>query len=404
MNELVFKDLKVADFTWFVAGATTTRYLADFGATVVHVESIASVDMMRTAPPYKDNKPGINRSANFANYNSNKFGISLNLKHPRATGVAKKLIAWADVLADNFTPGTLESWGLGYEEIKKLNPEIIMLRSGLQGQTGPHSTHPSLGMQLSALAGFTNLTGWPDRMPAQPFGAYTDFVVPPFAVCALLAALDYKERTGKGQVIDLSQFEASLYFLAPLLLDYQATGNIAERRGNKSSEYCPHGVYPCIGKERWVAIVVSSDAEWSGLCRVWGRTDLEMDPRFNTFLHRMKNEAVLDELISTWTKQQEAENLMKVLQEAGVPSGLVENPKDLHEDPQLEYRQYLWQVQGPDIGTHYVNAPSFHLSETPAMTLRPAPALGEHNDYVCKELLGIPEEEYISLLLDGIFE
>ncbi|MDO8636022.1 MAG: CoA transferase, partial [Dehalococcoidia bacterium] len=239
--------LKVADITWQLTGPFITKYLGDFGATVVRVESLTKPDITRTSIPYRGAKPAINNCGSFLLFNSSKLSMSLNLAHPRAIEVAKKLVAWADVLVTSFAPGVVEKWGLGYDNVKKINPQIIMLSTSVQGQTGPHAKHPGFGWNLNGLAGFNHLTGWPDRGCVAPNIAYTDFFAPWFGVTGLLAALDYRQRTGAGQFIDLAQLEAGLSFISPTLLDYKLNNHEMNRRGNASDRAAPHNAYRCKG-------------------------------------------------------------------------------------------------------------------------------------------------------------
>lgn len=400
----VFQGVKIADFTWVAAGPILTCFLADQGATVVRIESIHKPDMLRTQPPFKGGLPGINRSGIFAIHNCNKFSLSLNMNHPRGMEIARRMIAWADVVAENFTAGTMEKWGLGYEDLKKIKPDIIMISTCNQGQKGPHSRHPGLGQQMVSLAGFTELTGWPDRDPALPFGAYTDLIAPPLGAAALIAALEYRRKTGKGLYLDLSQFEAALYFLAPLLLDYEVNGREASRMGNRCPYAAPHGVYPCRGEDRWCAIAVFTDQEWRSFCRVLGNPPWTQEERFATLLGRKKNEDELDSLVAEWTLNHRAEEVMERLQQAGVAAGVVQNAQDLHLDPQLLYRHHFWELEHLEMGVHRYNALAFHLSASPAQPRRAAPCLGQDNEYVLKELLDMSEEEYVDLLLSGVLE
>lgn len=382
------------------------RYLADYGATVVHIETSNRPDTMRMTPPYKDDRPGIDRSGSFANYNCNKLGVSLNLNHPQGPDIAKRLVKWADVLLESFMPGTMDRWGLDYENLRRINPSLVMLSTSSQGQTGPHSVHPSYGTILVSLSGVTNLTGWPDRGPAQPYGAYTDVIAPRFGAAALLAALNRRQRTGEGSYLDLSQLETALQFVSPVLLDYAANGREASREGNTSRYAAPHAAYPCMGDDRWCVITVFNDQQWKSFCRVLKRFNQawQEEDRFATILDRKENEAEMDSLISRWTAQQKAEDLVNMLQSAGVPAGLVENAQDIHKDPQLSDQGYFMRFEHPELGKYYCDGASFKLSLTPAQARLPAPLLGQHNEYVYKELLGMSEEEYVSLLISGAFE
>jgi crotonobetainyl-CoA:carnitine CoA-transferase CaiB-like acyl-CoA transferase len=199
-----FEGIKVVDFTWAAVGPLTTRYLADYGATVIRIESRARPGLLRTTPPFKEGRPGVDRAGYFAIYNPNKYSMTINMKHPKGIRLVKKLLGWADVVADSFTTGVMEKWGLGYEEIKKIKPDIIMIQSNMQGHSGPHCRLPGTGVNLVGLSGYAHLCGWPDRVPSNPYGPYTDVIAPRFAGAMLIAALDYRRKTGKGQLIDVS--------------------------------------------------------------------------------------------------------------------------------------------------------------------------------------------------------
>ncbi|MBI4332314.1 MAG: CoA transferase [Chloroflexi bacterium] len=403
MNQ-VFEGIKVADFSWHAAGPMIVKFLGDHGATVVHVESTTRLDGLRTTPPFAGNRPGINRAASFADYNNNKYGLTLNLKHPEGRDLARKLAAWADVVAESFLPGTMKRFSLSYEDIREINPGVVMISSCNQGQTGPNAVKPGFGTQLTAQAGFVNLTGWPDRPPVLPWGAYTDFTSGKLGAAILVAALDYKRRTGKGQYIDLSQYEASLHYIAPLLMDYSVNGAIASRRGNKCSFAAPHDAYPCAGDDRWCAIAVFTDEEWQALCRAMEKPELAGDPRFAAVLERKKNETELDEIIAAWTRRFPPQQVMLTLQKAGVSAGIVQDTGDIMNDPQLKHMRRFWQLDHPEMGRHHYDTPSFRLSRTPYELNMPAPLLGQHNEYVCTRFLGVSDAEFVRMLEDGVFD
>lgn len=395
----------MVDFGWFVAGPMMTKFLADNGATVVLVEGgLSKVQALRTGSPFKDKKPGVNRSGYFAMYASGKYSITLNLSHPRGLDIAMRLVAWADVVAESFRPGVMKELGLDYDRLKTVNPSVIMVSSTNQGQTGPQARQPGVGTQLVSLAGFTEITGWPDRVPAQPFGAYTDVIAPRFGVVAILAALDYRRRTGKGQYIDLSQYEAGIQFLAPAALDYSVNGRVLKRAGNECPYACPHNVYPCVGEDRWCAIAVFSDQEWQELCRLMERPELGQDPKFSTLGSRKQSEEYLDQIIGSWTRSHRAEELMDKLQSAGIAAGVVSNGRDLREDSQLKYRHHFWVIDHPEMGPHSYDGPPYLLSKTPASVKRSAPCLGEHNEFVCREFLEMSDEEFLDLIETGVFD
>ncbi|MDO8567339.1 MAG: CoA transferase [Dehalococcoidales bacterium] len=319
--------IKVLDFSWVAAGPVTTTQMADYGATVVHVESSTRPDTLRTSVPYKDGKPGINRSGYFAFFNPNKYSLALNFKHPKALETAKRLVKWADVIIENFTPMTIDRMGLGYEELSKEKPGLIMISLGMQGRTGPHSGHLGLGPLLAGLCGVVHLTGYPDRGPVQA-GAFSDWITPDIAMATVLAALLYRDKTGKGQYFDLSQFESTLASLAPLCLDYFANGREGERLGNCSPGAAPHGCYACQGEDRWCTISVLNDADWATFSKAIGNPGWTQRPEFATAVGRKQNEAELDRLVETWTRKHTPEEVMTILQTALVAAGGVETSDD----------------------------------------------------------------------------
>ncbi len=396
--------LKVADFSWFISGPLMAKFLGDYGAEVIHIESSTSPDNLRSTTPMKDNVPGINRSAAWARYNSSKYGVSLNLRTPRGVEVGKKIVVWADVVVENFRSGTMEKLGLGYEDLEKVRPDIIMLSLPMFGHTGPLAKHPGLGSQLADLIGFGNLTGWPDREPSSPPGAYTDFITPYFAICAVMAALDYRRRTGRGQYIELSQYEAGIQFLTPVIMDWFVHGRLPSRAGNRCMGVAPHGVYRCFGYERWCAITVFTDEEWQSFCGVIGRSDLTEDPKFATVLARIENFEELDRLIEEWTLNHTAEEVMAMMQEAGVAAGVVLNGRDLGDNPHLNARGFYKELVHPEIGTYRCLLPPFRLSKTPGEPKKAAPCLGQDNEYVYRHILGMSDEEFIQLLNEGVLD
>lgn len=404
MSEGALTGIKVAEFAWVLAGPLTSKYLADFGATVVRIETHLQPDLARTAAPYRDKKPGLNRSGNFAYYNANKYSIALNLHKPEGRETARKLVQWADVVSENFTPGRMEQWGLGYEDLKKIKPDIIMLRSSNQGQTGPHAKRRGFGILLASLVGFNSVIGWPDRGPTSMYLGYTDFIAPRFAAATLLAALHYRNKTGKGQLIDISQFEAGLQFLSPLVLDYIVNRKEPGRIGNTCGYAAPHGAFRCLGDDCWCVISVFDDAEWKRLGGVMGNPEWMQEERFATMMGRKENEADLNGLMEAWTSQFPAEEVMARLQAAGISAGVIESTRDAFEDPQMRHRNHLWPIEHPEIGRFHHLGQSIQMSGTPPKPRMPAPCLGEHSEYVCRELLGMSDEEFIRLLEKGVLE
>ena len=398
--------IKVLDFCWVAVGPMTTKYLAEHGATVIRVESSKRPETLRRAAPFPDGVSGINRSGYFANYNANKYGVTIDMGHPRARDLVLRLAAWADLVTENFTPGTMERWQLGYQDLKEVNPGIVMFSTSMLGRGGPMENQPGFGPVLSSLAGLTHITGWPDRDPVNPYGAYTDFIGPRFAVAAILAALDYRRRTGEGTHLDMSQLEASLHFSAPYLLDRAVNGREQGRRGNRDPDAAPNGAYPCLGDDRWIAISCQSDREWQTLSRLMAPEGGNVDhpDSFSTLAGRKSMEDELDRMVAEWTKEQDASALMHTLQEAGVPAGVVNDCRDLFEDPQLSHRQHFTFLDHPEIGRYGSDRAEFNLSKSPGSLDTAAPLLGQHTEYALKELIGLTGQEYRSFEEDGVLE
>lgn len=384
--------VKVANFSWVGTGPFSIRYLGVTGATVVRVETHARPDSLRLMMPFKDNVVGVDRNTWFPNANTSSYGISLDLNNPKGLEIAWKLIKWADVMAENFVPGSIKRWGLDYESVRQVKPDIIYLSTSQMGQTGRLSKYAGWGYHAAALAGFTHISGFPHRDPAPTQSAYTDFVSPRFNAVSLLAALEYRRRTGKGQYIDASQFENSVHFLAPAVMDYVINGRIMERSGNSLPYAAPHGVYPCKGDDRWCAIAVFNDQEWHDFCRVIGNPEWTLDPRFAVMTGRKENEEELDRLVGEWTIDYTAEAVEALMQAAGVAACVVESTKDLFEDPQVKHREFFKWLKHSVVGYHAYRGTGFKLSRN-ADCRFPGPALGEHNDLVLKEFLGMTEDE-----------
>jgi benzylsuccinate CoA-transferase BbsF subunit len=386
----VFEGIKVLDLGTGIANPLSFRYLADYGATVICVESLEHPTFMRTNQPYKDFQPGINRSGYYAILYPNIHSITLNLNNEKDNQIVRKLAAWADIVGDSHKPGVAEGWGMDYENIKKINPNVIMVRSSYLGLTGPRSGYRGFGNQLNGLAGFVNLTGLPDQEPICFMMAYTNYFVPYFTVSAIAGALDYRRRTGAGQLLDISQLEVGLQFLSPWLLNYSVNGVEQKAAGNRCDYAAPYGVYRCAGEDRWCAISVFTDTEWESFCHVMGNPAWAGHQKFTTLRGRKENEDELDKLIQEWTCRLDAHDVMHLLQEKGIAAGVVQNAKDLFEDPQLKEREFLWVGEHKEMGTSSFLAQPSRLSKTPARLYRPPPLIGEHNELVRKDILGMP--------------
>jgi benzylsuccinate CoA-transferase BbsF subunit len=402
MTKQVFKGLKVADFSWSGVGPMVGRELAVHGATVIRVESHRRPCPLRSMAPFKDGITGINRSGVFAEFNNQKYGMTLDLSHPKSKEVTQRIVAWADTISDSMTPGTLAKYGLDYESCREINPRVIYFSTTMQGQYGPHRDFQGFGHHANALFGVSEATGWPDGEPNLGGTAYSDYISPWYLIIAVIGALIRRRRTGKGMYIEQSQLEAGLNFMAPHLLDCAVNNRILGRMGNRDREMSPHGVYPCDGVDRWVAIAVANDEQWQNFCKVIGDPEWTNDSKFATSRDRKKNEDELDGRIGDWTRKYTPIQVMTMMQEAGVPAGVVQTGEDLLNDPQLGHRDYFPLLDHPEIGPHSYHSPAYHLSKTPCRITRPAPCIGEHNEFVYKEILGFSEDEIADMIVEGV--
>ena len=377
--------LKVLDFMWVIAGPFFTRVLADYGATVIKVESSTKLEPARGSPTFKNGEPGLESGVPFANFNAGKLGITVDPSNPVGREVILDLVRWADVVTESFSPKAMKAWNLDYEALREVNPDIIMVSSCLMGQTGPRAQVPGYGNMAAAITGFYDLTGWSDRSPAGPFLAYTDGVSPRFMLASLLAALDHRRRTGRGQHIDLSQAEAALHLLVPAILDYQLNDHLWHRDGNRDRDLCPHGVYPTRGADRWIAIACQSDRAWVAFQTVLGWVE---DESLATVDARRLRQDELDRRIGEWTVTQDERSIEATLVAAGVAAHVVQNSPECWSDPQLTHRHHFVRADHASLGELVVEGSRFKLSRTPADLRRAGPELGEHNVHVLETVLG----------------
>jgi benzylsuccinate CoA-transferase BbsF subunit len=407
MSGLPLRGIRVVDFTWLGAGPYTTRTLADHGAEVIRIESTKRMDRLRILPPFRDKVRGdsVNRSGYFADRNSNKLGITMNLKNSAAVELVLRLIAQSDVVSSNFTPGTLEGLGLGYEKARAVRPDIIFLEMGMQGAYGPDSSLVGYGQTVSALTGLYHLSGLPGRAPVGTGTNYPDHVAAPcHSAFALLAAIRHRRRTGEGQYIDLSQAETMVSLLGPAILDFTVNGRNAMPQGNRDDYMAPHGVYPCQGDDRWLALAVATDEQWHALAAELGVPELVADDRFTTLADRQRNHDDLDKALGARTAGCEAYDLMERLQARGVPAAVVQTYQDLIDrDPQLRHRGHFAVLDHPEMGPSIYNSPPFRLTGTDEPVMRtPAPLLGQHTRQVCADLLGMDDAEIDRLISEGV--
>ena len=399
----IFEGLKVADFSWAGVGPVVGRELAEHGATVVRVESHRAPDSLRSFAPHYEFKPGLDRSMFGVCYNTQKYGMSVDLRNPKGQEVAKRLVAWADVVAESFTPGTMAKWGLDYESCKQIKPDIIYFSTCQQGQWGPNKNFGGYGMFAATMAGYAHVTGWPDRDPSIMYNNYTDFFSPFYLIISVVGALLHRHKTGEGMFIEQAQYEAGVTFMGPALLDCAVNGRVAGRTGNRDPFMAPHGAFPCLGRDRWIAIAVAADDEWLGLREAMGDPVWAKDPRFDTFLGRKENEDELEKCLGEWTKDYTDRELMGMLQMHGVSASVVETCEDLVDiDPQLKERKHFRRLPHKVMGLRAWNAPSYILSKTPNDITKGGATIGEDNEFVYKELLGYTDDEIADFLIEGV--
>ncbi len=396
-TDRVFEGIRIADFAWVGVGPLVSKYLADNGAEVIRIESSVRPEPLRRAPPFVNDEPGLDNSGYYADFNSSKKCVSLNLQHPDGVKIAKRIVEHCDIVTESFTPKAMRGWGMTYEDLCEVRPDLIMISMPMYGLTGPWSMWQGYGHVLQAAAGISHMTAYPDEEPIGTGVAYTDFLVPHFAASALLAALDHRQRTGEGQNIDFGQMEAAIHATETMVLDYTVNGREQQALGAGHPDYHPYGTYQCAARgeddDRWIAITVTSDTELSALADVAGQSSWKS----------LGGEA-LDAEISAWTRTQQAEELMQRLQSAGVPAGVVQTPEDLRNDPQLAHRGHYWMLDHPTMGLRAYDGPSFRLSETPAELTKAAPLLGEDNEYIYKDIVGMSDDEYVEHLVSGAFD
>ncbi len=413
-GRLPLAGINVADFSWFGAGPICGEALALYGASVVRVESESHIDGLRIIGPFPPGKFSHNVSGYFNNFNANKLGLTLNLNTEKGRELALRLVRWSDIFLTNMTPRIIEHWGFTYDALVNVRPDIIAVYQPMQGFDGPHRDFLGFGAVLGPITGFNELTGFPGRPPNGLGTNYPDYVINPIhTLTAILAALRYRRRTGKGQRIELAQIESSVAALAPALMDCTVNGRVQGRSGNRLPHAAPHGAFRCRDirvqtpfgerdEDRWCAIACFSDEQWSRLRQALGDPDWARDKRFATHAGRKQHENELEQRLTEWTLQRSPEETMETLQAAGVPAGVVQNARDCLNDPHLQQRGYYAYLEHPEAGRTAYDGSGFRLSKTPARFERPAPCLGEHNYQVATEILGVTPEEFADLIAEQV--
>ena len=401
------RGVRIVEMGQLIAIPFAMKLLADMGAQVIRLESTRRLESYRSDSVYRNEIHGEfwNRGANFYEQNRNKLGITLDLGRPEGLDVLRRLISVSDVFAENFTPRVIRNFGLEYRELRRIKPDIIMVSSTGYGFDGPWANFGATGPATEGASGLAYTTGYEGGPPVMAEIPYVDYTAGEHTVFAVMAALMHRLQTGQGQFIDVSQTQAAAATIPEALLDFAANGREPARIGNADPVMAPHGCYPCAGEDRWIVIAVSEDVEWQGLCRVMGRDDWADDARFSTGISRRKHCEELDRLLSEATAGWDSHRLMEALQLAGVAAGAVLDSKDLLFNPHLRERRF-YEVVRHHPSTEmpplpYAGRP-WKLSETPAVPPKAAPLMGEHNDWVLRELLGLREDEVERLEEAGV--
>lgn len=397
------KGVRALDLTRGWAGPIGGRFLADLGAEVIKVEAPTGRGLANVEPlhplkymrvvhaAYPDNDPGdepYNRYGAFNEYHRNKLSLTLDLTAEECKEIFRQLVLVSDVVLENYSARVMKNFGFNYESLTKLNPTIIMASMPGFGTYGPQGHFVSYGSDIEPNAGITHLMGYEGSGPLRHGEAYADPSAGVHAAQAILTALLYRRRTGRGQYIDLAQSESMIGLVGEYVLAYSMNGEEPERMGNKHPEFAPQGCYRCKGDDKWVAISVSNDEEWQAFCEVIGSPDWTRANKFSTIETRRANYDELDAKISQWTSDKDYKELMHALQSKGVAAAAVFTNQDVAEDPHLIDRGYIWDVTHPSAGTRQFLGGPMKLSKTPIALHRPAPMLGEHNEYVVTNLLG----------------
>ena len=395
--------VRVLDFGWILSVPHCTQWLGSMGAEILRVESNAHTEAGRTgARASTDGVTGVNRSGPWNNNNYSKLGLTLNLKDPRAIDLVKELVATCDIVGENFAPGVMERLGLGYEALREVSPDLIYLSGSTLGVNGPDYEATGWGPNTLSYGGLISLTGYEADAPVQAGGNLPDYLIGTVMGFHVLSALSHRRRTGEGQYIEVSMAETVSTLIPEAFMDFSMNGRELGRTGNHVPEMSPHEVYPAEGLDQWVAIAVADDQEWRSLCGAAGHPEWSSDPRFATLGDRKRNENELDRIIGEWTATLPPRDAMHLLQGVGVAAGPVMSTFDLLEDPHFTERGFVIELDHPEVGPRAVAGLPARFSAMPDVAYFPAPLLGQHNDYVFGELLGLDEDRVRQFMDDEV--
>jgi len=399
--------IRVADFSWVWAGPTCTMQLAHMGAEVIRMETSGRICTLRMLPPWPQGQPNPNRSGYFNQYNQGKRAVTLNIASPEGKEIAKRLVSMSDVAVENFAGGVAKKLGLGYEELSKVKPDLVMMSMSGFGQTGPESGYVSYGPAQVPMSGLSQLTGYVGWQPMHVGMSYGDPNAGLHAAFAVIAALYHRDRTGEGQYIDMSQWESSMGVIGEAFMHHAMNGEQPARQGSRSERMAPHGVFMVAGDDRWVAIAVANDDEWRTLAGIMGQPELADDPRFKTLADRKANEDDLEELVMSWTLQYEDPyEIERLLQAAGIAAAVPQKNAEVLSDPHMTERGFWIEKPHADeaVGTRRHAGIPWRMSETPCDVWRAAPIMGQDNDWFFRELMGMTADEIADLTARGVIK
>jgi len=397
VDRYALSTIRILDFTWAWAGPYCTKLLVDMGAEVIKIETNKRPDVARWLPPFADDKPGLNRSGRFNKRHRGKLSIAVDMTTEAGCDLVRRIIRISDVIAENYSPRVMKKFGLEYEAVREIKPDIIYVSLSAFGATGLYKDYVAYGPNQAAMSGLANLTGYRDGPPMNLPTAIADPTAGLNGAVAVLAALYYRSKTGKGQHIDLSQTEMFTCLVGQPIMDYVMNGRALSRDGNRHQIMAPHNFYRCRGQDKWVAIAIASDDEWHRFCDALGNPSWASDEKFSDQLSRWRNQEELDKLVEAWTINHTPYEVMEMLQKVGVAAMPAFNGEEIYHNPQLRQRGFLVEVDHPEVGKKVMPGVSMKLSETPGGIRGPAPLLGEHNHYVFGDLLGMSPKEIAQL-------
>lgn len=401
MGGLPLDGKRVCDFTWLVAGPTVTQMLAVMGAEVIKIESNVHTDLNRRMGPYLNGEAGDERTGNFPRVNLSKKSCTLDLTRPEAAELAKELVKVSDIVVSNFRNGLMEGYGLSYDVLRELKPDLVLAHSSGMGTTGPNRDYVCYNEEGYAFGGLGYLTGFQDKAPNMIVGDFADYLTGTLETFAILSAVHYHARTGKGQTVEIPMVEAVASHVPEAVLDYSMNRRVRERIGNHAEGMAPHNCFPCQGDDRWVAIAVTSDREWEALCDAIGRPEWVADEKFTDMRSREENQEELERLIAQWTRARTPDQVVAILQGAGVPAGSSLSIEELVNDPHLKARGFFVAPEHPVTGKRLLEGIPWKASASqPAF--KHAPLLGQDNYYVFHDLLGMADEEFARLVDERI--